>query len=81
MPSTIPHRAGANARGNVIGLPVVHLFRRGGTAPLSIFVGRVAMSLISDSLAATVLQLHRGLKSRSLAVARSAQDESKSGTC
>ena len=29
MPSTFPHRAGANARGTVIGLPVVHLFSAG----------------------------------------------------
>ncbi|EJK66726.1 hypothetical protein THAOC_12323 [Thalassiosira oceanica] len=53
-------------------------FRRGGTAPLSIFVGRVALSSTSDLRAAAVLQLRRGLKSRSSLLARSAQDESKS---
>ncbi|EJK62192.1 hypothetical protein THAOC_17205, partial [Thalassiosira oceanica] len=53
-------------------------FRRGGTAPLGVFVGRVALSLTSDLHASAVLQLRRGLKSRSLVVARSAQDESKS---
>ena len=65
MPSTFPHRAGANARGNVIGLPVVHLFSAGRDRAVEHFFGRVALSLTSDSHAATVLQLHRGVKSTS----------------